>query len=341
MSDEGGPIAFNDNDGDGEGRTPGRHRNPNPFNKRLEFPGYKEKTYPEPLGPWVDELTHYRTWLSVWVGLRNWPRYQRLMRAATFLQVHNPALGFGVYPNLGSAIEQIMLMMCLQWRYRNNIDALKVRDSLIPESLTDMRGLMGNGNLTNINSIPGIPECGEGAYRWLVTSFHWMRWNILYGHPMFRNLDGYYTGYDQNPIAWRKSHEKTIFFESQAGMAVAHSPYAYLNTAILRPTERSKYGLTDENIRKIFWAKAIWAYTKYSSDDNLIYKPGKMKKGVMPAAPTTQDILRASGLLTPGSLGSGIDGNVYETYNLVFSSNPLSSNYPKNNPFDAGRKPIS
>jgi hypothetical protein len=334
MSDDGGPIAFNDN-GDGEGHTPGRRRNANPFNKRLEFPGYKEKTYPEPLGPWVDELTHYRTWVPVWVGLRNWPRFQRLMRAAAFLQVHDPAKAFGQYPNLGGAVEQIFLMMCLQWRYRNNINALKVRDSLIPGSLTDMRSQIDT--LANINSVPGIPECGSGAYRHLVTSFHWMRWNILYGHPMFRDLDGYYTGYDQNPTAWRKSHEKTIFFESQAGMAVSHSPYAYLNTAILAPAQRDSYGLTDENIRKILWAKAIWTPTTVLTN----YKPGKMKKGLMPTVPTTQEILRAAGLLSPGSAGSGVSGTAFETYNLVFSSNPLSPNYPKNNPFDVGRKPVS
>lgn len=341
MSDDGGPIAFNDNGGDGEGHTPGRRRNPNPFNKRLEFPGYKEKTYPEPLGPWVDELTHYRTWMPVWTGLREWPRYQRLMRAATFLQVHLPQApldpAWVAYPNLGGAIDQIFLMICLQWRYRNNINALKVRDYLIPQSLTDMRAQMGSGpnqagTLSYINSVQGIPEVGAGSYRILVTAFHWMRWNILYGHPMFRDLDGYYTGYDQNPTAWRRSHEKTIFFESQAGMAVAHSPYAYINTRVLVPSERDKYNLTDENIRKIFWARAMWTPTAVNTN----YKPGKMKKGLMPAVPTTQAILSASGLLSPGT-----PSDAYVTYNLVFSSDPLSPNYPKNNPFDVGRKPIS
>lgn len=331
MSNDGGPISFNESDGNGEGHTPGRKKNPNPFNKPLQFPGYKERTYPEPLGPWVDEMTHYRVYINQWVGLRNWPRFKKIIKAAEKLQLAD-GKRFGVFSNLGGPEEVIFLMMCLQWRYRNNINALKVRDSLIPQSITDMR--LQIDTLASVNSIPGIPECGIGGARWLVTAFHWMRWNQLYGDPIF-HCDGYYTGYDQNPMLWRKQHEKSIFFESQAAMALAHSPYAFINTAVLKPTDSAFPYLTDDNKRKIMWARSIWMPTIAGSQ----YALGPLRKFVMPSVPTTQAILVASGLLSRST--ASLNGTEYITYNAIFSNNPLLPNYPKHNPFDASKRPVS
>jgi len=333
MSDDGGPIAFNSNDGDGEDHTPSRRKNPNPFNKPLQYPGYKERTYPEPLGPWVDEMPHFRMYINQWVGLRNWPRFKKLIKSTMYLKGKANDFRLGLFNNQGGPEEIIFLMMCLQWRYRNNLNALKVRDSLIPASLDDMR--IQIDSLDNIIDIPGVPEVGLGAAKWLITAFHWMRWNQLHGHSVFRNIDGYYTGYDQNPSLWRQTHEKTIWFESQAGMALTHSPYAFINTSNLRPTSNSFPFLSDDTKRKIFWAHSLWAPTIVNSN----YSMGSLKRITMPLVPTTQEILVKSGLLSKST--ASLDGSEFITYNRIFSNNPLFSNYPRHNPFDPSKRNVT